>query len=66
MESNKEQLSELDKMLLPIIQAFKPDILKDGDQWCCIYGENPQEGIVGYGVNPMNAVYNFYLSLYEK
>ena len=59
-----EELSTLDKTLLAVIEAFKPKIFLDGDQYCCLYGENIQEGIAAFGVNPMNAVYNFWMQLY--
>lgn len=63
--SNDVNLSETEKITLEIIAAFKPKIYRDGDSWCCLYGENIQEGICGFGENPMNAVYHFYLVLFE-
>lgn len=60
-----ENLTELDKLSFEIIAAFKPKIYKDGNKWCCLYGENIQEGVAGFGVNPMNAVYNFWCALYQ-
>lgn len=38
---------------------FKPRIFPDGNQWCCLYGENIQEGIVGWGETPAKAAYQF-------
>jgi hypothetical protein len=35
---------------------LKPILVKDGDQWCCLYGDNLQTGIVGYGDTPHKAV----------
>lgn len=59
-------LSVLEEDLLKVITAFKPKIFKDGDSWCCLYGENLQEGVAGFGENPMNAVYNFWKNLFVK
>jgi len=30
-------------------------VFPDGDQWCCMYGENLQEGIAGFGDTPKAA-----------
>ena len=27
---------------------YKPKIFIDGDQWCCLYGENIQDGVAGH------------------
>ena len=32
---------------------------KDGNQWCILYGENLQSGIVGFGDTPEKAIYAF-------
>lgn len=34
---------------------YRPRIFKDGDQWCCLYGENLQEGVCGFGDTPEKA-----------
>lgn len=31
-------------------------ITKDGDQWCCLFGEDLQEGIAGFGNTATEAV----------
>ena len=33
---------------------------KDGNQWCCLYGDDIQSGICGFGDTIYDAVYNFY------
>ena len=35
---------------------LKPKLYKDGNKWCCLLGENIQEGIVGFGESPYKAV----------
>lgn len=64
MSQQEFTLSVLDEDLLKIVTAFKPKITLDGNQWCCLYGKNLQEGIAGFGENPMNAVYNSWVALY--
>ena len=34
-------------------------LIKDGNQWCCLYGENLHDGIVGFGDTPHQAVIDF-------
>ena len=36
---------------------LKPRLFQDGNQWCVLYGENIQEGIVGFGDTPNNAIF---------
>ena len=33
---------------------------KDGNQWCYLYGDNIQDGIVGFGETIFKAAWNFY------
>lgn len=35
--------------------------VKDGNQWCVLYGENLQEGIAAFGKTPEDAMYKFEL-----
>ena len=35
---------------------LKPKLYQDGNQWCCLYGENIQEGITGFGDTPHLAI----------
>ena len=49
---------------LSIIKTFNPKLTKDGDQYCFLYGELPNDCIIGFGNtvhDAMNAfVNNFY------
>lgn len=38
---------------------YKPKIYMDGNQWCCLYGENLQDGVAGFGDSPELAMTNF-------
>lgn len=35
---------------------LRPKIFMDGDQWCCLYGEDLTTGIAGFGDTPHKAV----------
>lgn len=58
-------LSVLDEDLLKVVTAFRPKIIKQGEQWLCYSGENLQQAISAYGDTPINAVYKFWLQLYK-
>jgi len=36
-----------------------PKVFQDGTMWCCLYGENLQEGIAGFGLTPADACIEF-------
>jgi len=38
---------------------FRPKIYQDGNQFCCLLGENIQEGITAFGNTPDEATRNF-------
>ena len=42
-----------------LISLLKPKIFIDGDQWCVLYGEDLQSGVVGFGDSPTLATYAF-------
>lgn len=39
-----------------IAKALKPTIFKDGDSFCCLLGADPQNGVMGCGPSPKDAV----------
>ncbi len=39
--------------------VLKPNLLKDGDMWCALHGENLQVGISGFGTTPALALIAF-------
>lgn len=45
---------------------LKPDIRKDGNQWSVLYGDNIQEGIVGYGDTPHEAIMDWDAAFNKK
>ena len=45
---------------------FRPVITLDGDQFCCLLGSNPQEGIAGFGDTPDQACRAFDEAWYKS
>lgn len=39
--------------------VFKPTLSQDGDMWCALFGDNPQDGVAGFGETPAKAMYAF-------
>lgn len=39
--------------------VFRPQLTKDGDMWCALYGENLHSGVAGFGKSASEAMYNF-------
>lgn len=39
--------------------VLRARIFKDGNKWCCLYGEDLQVGISGFGDTPERAVEDF-------
>jgi hypothetical protein len=38
---------------------IRPHLVKDGNQWSALYGDNIQEGVCGYGFTPAEAMADF-------
>jgi hypothetical protein len=39
-----------------LFTMLKPQLCKDGNQWCCLYGKDLQVGIAGFGDTPHLAI----------
>ncbi|MDE2107077.1 MAG: hypothetical protein KGL39_58260 [Patescibacteria group bacterium] len=39
--------------------VFKPELSKDGDMWCALFGDNLQEGVAGFSPRPADAMWAF-------
>lgn len=39
-----------------LFAQLKPSVFQDGNQWCVLYGQNLQDGIVGFGDTPYRAM----------
>lgn len=44
------------KQDMALAESLKPQFFIDGDKWCCLYGENIQDGVAGFGDSPHEAV----------
>ena len=44
---------------LQLIEKLKPKFSKDGNQWCYLYGELPNDCIIGFGDTAVQAMYDF-------
>lgn len=42
-----------------IMKAVGAKVTQDGNQYCCLYGENLHDGIAGFGDTPYKAVLAF-------
>ena len=45
---------------------YRPTLSIDGNQWCALYGANPQEGVAGFGKSPYLAYLDFDKQWYEE
>jgi len=39
--------------------VYRPGIVRDGNQWCALYGANLMEGVCGFGDSPPEAMADF-------
>ena len=56
IQHQEEMSLVVEKEEYNLFAMLKPKLCKDGNQWCCLYGENIQEGIVGFGDTPYLAI----------
>jgi hypothetical protein len=54
---NNELAASQNKRLMAVILGLVP--VKDGNQWCVLYGENLQVGIAGFGETLYKAMQAF-------
>lgn len=58
---------DYDRMDLPgAVRYFKPIIYKDGTNYCCLMGPDPQQGVFGCGDSPQDAVKDWMDDLEER
>lgn len=60
---NNELAASQNKRLMAVILGLVP--VKDGNQWCVLYGEDLQVGIAGFGDTPMKAMQAFEDEFYK-
>jgi hypothetical protein len=64
----KSSVKDVESLTIPIdtlIKALGVKVFLDGNMYCCLQGENIQEGIAGFGETPAIAVKRF-LSEFTK
>jgi len=55
----QDAISTLSYELARPFVLLRPKMYPDGNQWCALYGDNIQEGVVGFGDSPELASYEF-------
>ena len=53
-----EMCYAISQYTLPSV-VYKPRVFIDGKQWCALYGDNIQDGVVGFGKSPAEAMWDF-------
>ena len=56
-QSERSRAVEAEELNLFILLGCT--LLRDGNQWCVLYGKDLQEGIAGFGDSPMKAIWDF-------
>jgi hypothetical protein len=51
---------------LTLIKALSPEFTKDGNQYCFLYGNLPNDCIVGFGTTPYMAMVDFNKNFYNQ
>lgn len=49
-----------------LFSMLKPKLTKDGDEWCCMYGEDLMSGIAGFGKTPQKAITDWTNAWYKE
>ena len=57
MNQETEREAIADRMAPHVVLRAK--VYPDGDKWCCLYGDNPQDGVAGFGDTPAEAAKAF-------
>ena len=56
----------VEKQYYNLFSMLKPKIFMDGNMWCVMIGENPMEGIQGFGETPFKAMLDFNKSWHKS
>lgn len=56
----------IEKRMLQVIEALKPEFSKDGNQYCYLYGTLPNDCVVGFGDTPFKAMEDFCNNFYTE
>lgn len=58
----REAIVEMTAFLQAAHVRMRPRVFPDGTAWCCLYGDNLQEGVAGFGDTPAQACHAFDLA----
>jgi len=61
----QEFLNSAYQMQRPSV-LFKPELTRDGNQWCVLLGDNLQVGLCAFGDTPAQAFEAFDLAFYKE
>ena len=45
-------------VVFPFEMTLEAELYKDGNRWCCLIGEDIQDGMAGFGDSPADAIQN--------
>ena len=49
-----------------LVSMLKPEIKRDGNQWCVLFGKDLQSGVAGFGDSIHQAAMDFNSQFYKK
>ncbi len=59
--------ARLDNLIeLDLIEKLKPTFSKDGNQFCYLYGELPNDCVIGFGKTAALAMRDFYINFHNN
>ena len=64
-EEARANLERASTMNTPSMMIL-PKLLIDGDQWCALFGDSIQNGVVGFGDSPYEAYLDFDREWFKK
>lgn len=53
-----------EQAVIQMVNGMSAKVFQDGNQWCCLYGVNLQEGIAGFGDTPYLSMTDFYQKMH--
>jgi len=56
----------IEKRMLQVIETLKPELSKDGDQFCFLYGKLPNDCVIGFGDTVGQAMNNFFTNFWNE
>lgn len=58
MKTNKVTIKTISGGIYPFEINIEAELYKDGNKWCCLIGEDIQDGVAGFGDSPADAIQN--------